>query len=189
MPELRVGEVTIRPSEDHRRRSARGAATGIGVVLLPIGLIVGGLTHVWGVLALCVLATLIAALLSYMGQGHNQLFIGPRGIRRIVRDSDLTATWASLRGVEVKIPGNRIVAFTISTSGLLVEPRRRRPSRATQALTRNRPEGFDLRLDRAAADDVVAAIAERRPDLAGLADWERQSHPGTGRGGTQPGGA
>ncbi|MGH7692242.1 MAG: hypothetical protein ACRENY_06445 [Candidatus Dormibacteria bacterium] len=178
LAEEQPGEVRIRPTEAHRRRVAMGAAFGVGVVLIPVGLVLGLLSRSVGVGLLCVLATAVAGATSYMGQGHNEVFVGPRGLRRVARNCDMIATWGALRGVQVKVPGNRIVAFSVTTSGgLVVESRNRHQSHSVRALIRHPPEGFELRLDRQAADAVVAAIAERRPEVGGLADWERASRP------------
>ncbi|HVB14426.1 MAG TPA: hypothetical protein VNH38_06705 [Candidatus Dormibacteraeota bacterium] len=174
---VRAGEVRIRPTDAHRRRASVGAGAGIGVVLVPIGLLVGVFTHTWGVLLIGVFATAMASVASYIGQGHNEVFVGPRGIRRVARNCDLIASWRSLQGVGVKVPGNRIVVFTVSTTGVEVERLTKRHSNASEAVERHPPEGFEFRFDRAAADALVTAIAERRPDLQGLADWASVSRP------------
>jgi hypothetical protein len=103
-------------------------------VLVPVGAALGLLTHSWSTLLVCVFATILVGVAPYMGQGHNEVLVGPRGVRRVARDCDLVATWPSLRAVEVKVSGNRIVVFTLETTGVLVErltkdrgPREARP--------------------------------------------------------------
>jgi hypothetical protein len=171
------GEITIRPSLAHRQRSALGAGGVIGAVLLVPGLLLGLLLHDWSPLVLFIFTAGVVAISSFLGQGHNEVFVGPRGVRRVSRDCDLTASWPSLRGLTVRVPGHRIVVFTLDTTGVEVERLRSGHSNAAQSLVRHPPEGFQLRLDREAADALVAEIARRRPDLKGVADWERSSRP------------
>ncbi|HVC38725.1 MAG TPA: hypothetical protein VNH20_01965 [Candidatus Dormibacteraeota bacterium] len=174
---VRPGEVAIRPMDAHRRRAALGAGTGIGAVLVPVGIVIGVLTHTWGVLLIGAFAAVMAAVASYIGQAHNQVFVGARGIRRVSRDCALTASWPSLQGVEVKIPGNRIVVFALTSTGVDVEPLHKRHSNAVEALLRHPPQGLEFRLDRSAADSLIREIGERRPDLVGIAEWSRSSRP------------
>jgi hypothetical protein len=171
------GEVRIRPSIAYRRRTSISAGATIAAVLLPISVLLAFLSQDWSVLLLCAFAAVLASVGSFFGQAHNEVFVGPRGIRRVSRDCDLTATWPSLRAVEVRVPGNRIVAFTLSTTGLLVERLTKGHSNAAEAMVRNPPEGFELRLEREAADALMAKIWERRRDLPGLSDWARVSRP------------
>ncbi len=174
---LHEGEIRIRPSTAHRRRAALSAGITVGAVLVPVGLVLGVLSHNWGVLVLCVFASVVVVLASFLGQAHNEVFVGPRGIRRVSRDCDLVASWSSLRGVEVRIPGNRIVVFTIDTSGVDVERLKKGHSNSAEALVRHPPEGFEFRLEREAADALVEQIAERRPKLKGVENWNRASRP------------
>ncbi|MGC2193017.1 MAG: hypothetical protein WA751_11875 [Candidatus Dormiibacterota bacterium] len=174
---VRPGEVRIRTSIAHRRRAAIAAGSAVGAVLVPVGLVVGVLTHAWSVLLLCVFASVLASAASFFGQGTNEVFVGPEGVRRVYGDCDLVFTWPSLQALEVKVPGNRIVVFALSSTGALVEPTRRGRSRAVSALERHPPETFEFRLDRGATDALVAAIAARRPDIDGLANWARASRP------------
>lgn len=112
-------------------------------MLVPVGAALGLLTHSWSTLLVCVFATILVGVAPYMGQGHNEVLVGPRGVRRVARDCDLIATWPSLRAVEVKVPGNRIVVFTLETAGVLVERLTKDRDRAkpAQALVRHPPEG------------------------------------------------
>ena len=148
-------------------------------MLVPVGGALGLLTHSWSTLLVCVFATILVGVAPYMGQGHNEVLVGPRGVRRVARDCDLIATWPSLRAVEVKVPGNRIVVFNLETAGVLVErltkdrgPREARPGPGAAP-----PGGIQFRLDREAADALGAEGSQRRPDLGGLAEWERASRP------------
>ncbi|MGH7643662.1 MAG: hypothetical protein ACRENX_11770 [Candidatus Dormibacteria bacterium] len=170
-------ELRIRSSEVHRRRAAFSAGTTVGAVLIPVGLVLTLLSRNWAVLLLCLFATILVAVASYIGQGHNEIFVGPRGIRRVVRNCDLVATWASLESVEVTIPGNRIVVFTVNTTGVTVERLTRGHSNQAENLVRHPPEGFQLRFERQAADALVGMIAERRPRLKGIREWEKSSRP------------
>jgi hypothetical protein len=171
------GEVRIGQSTEHRRRAAISAGATVGTVLVPVGVVLTLLSQDWSVLALCVFATALVAVGSYFGQAHNEVFVGPRGIRRVSRDCDLTATWPSLRSLDVNVPGNRIVKFTLETDGLVVERLTKGHSNAAEALVRNPPEGFNFQLERSAADALIAKISERRRDLKGIADWSRSSRP------------
>jgi hypothetical protein len=174
---LHEGEVRIRPSTAHRRRAAFSAGITVGAVLGPVGLVLAILSHNWGVLVLCVFASAVIVFASFFGQAHNEVFVGPRGIRRVSRDCDLVASWSALRSVEVKVPGNRIVVFTVNTTGVDVERLTRGHSNSAEALVRHPPEGFEFRLEREAADALVAQIAERRPELKGVGNWDRASRP------------
>lgn len=171
------GERTIRPSFAHRRRAALAAGLAVGAVIVPLSLLVGLLTHAWTPLPLCVFVTLLVVVASFNGQGHNEVFVGPRGVRRRSRDGDLIASWPSLESLEVTVPGNRIVVFTLYSSGIAVERSNKGHSNRAEAMLRHPPEGFELRLDRGGADALVAEISSRRPNLKGLAQWERASRP------------
>jgi hypothetical protein len=173
----REGEVTIRSSTAHRQRSAISAGGSIGAVLVVPGVLLGLLTHDWSPLVVFVFTAGVVGIASFVGQGHNEVFVGPRGVRRVSRNCNLTATWSSLRGLKVRVPGHRIVVFTLDTTGIQVERLGTGHSNWAEILARHPPEGFDLRLDREAADALVAEIAGRRPDLKGLVDWERSSRP------------
>jgi hypothetical protein len=43
-------------------------------------------------------------------------------------------------------------------------------------MIKNMPEGLEMRLDRASADQLVAEVAKRRPELRGLDSWPTASH-------------
>ena len=146
-------------------------------MLVPVGGALGLLTHSWSTLLVCVFATILVGVAPYMGQGHNEVFVGPRGVRRVARDCDLIATWPSLRAVEIKVSGNRIVVFNLETAGVLVERLTKDRAKPAQALVRNPPEGSQFRLDREAADALGAEGSQRRPDLGGLAECEQASRP------------
>jgi hypothetical protein len=176
---LREGETAIRPTFAHQRRAALAAGAGVGVVIVPFGLVVALLTHDWSLIPLCVFVTLLVMVASFIGQSHNQVFVGPRGLRREARDCDLIAPWESLTGLEVRVPGNRIVVFNVLADEMLVERRSTGRSNRAESLVRHPPEGFDLRLDRHAADTLVTEISRRRPDLEGLKQWEKSSRPTT----------
>lgn len=149
----------------------------MAAVLVPLGLIAGVLIGTWSPLALAIFTGLLVTVASYLGQGRNELFVGPRGIRRRSRNCDLTATWPSLRRLVVNVPGNRIVAFRLDTTGLSVERLTTWHSNSAEALVRHPPDGFDFRLDRGSADALVEEVSRRRPDLAGLAEWPEASRP------------
>jgi len=176
-PDVQAGEIRIRPSVAHRRRAALSAAVAVGSVLLPVGLLLGILSRSWGVLLVFLFAAVMVAVSSFVGQAHNEIFVGPLGLRRVSRNCSLLATWQSLERLDVKIPGNRIVAFTLVTSGVSVKRLTTGHSNAAEALVRHPPEGFELRFDREAADAVVDEISRRRPDLTGASDWETASRP------------
>jgi len=171
------GEVRIGESTAHRRRAAISAGATVGAVLVPFGVVLTLLSQDWSVLGLCIFATALVAVGSFFGQAHNEVFVGPRGIRRVSRNCDLTATWPSLRSLDVTVPGNRIVKFTLETNGLVVERLTKGHSNAAEALVRNPPEGFHFQLEREAADALIAKISERRRDLKGIADWSQSSRP------------
>ncbi|MGC1183764.1 MAG: hypothetical protein WBA31_01250 [Candidatus Dormiibacterota bacterium] len=171
------GERTIRPSLAHRQRAALAAGIAVGAVIVPLSVVVGLLAHAWTLIPLCVFVTLLVVVASFNGQRHNEVFVGPRGVRRQTRDGDLIASWPSLASLEVTVPGNRIVAFTLQTSGIVVERTKKGHSNRAESLLRHPPEGFELRLDRGAADALVAEISSHRPRLKGLAQWERASRP------------
>lgn len=173
----RDGEITIRPSMRHRQRAALSAGAVVGAVLLPVGLLVVVILHAWSVVLLAAFTALLATVASFLGQGRQQVFVGPSGIRRVASDCDLSASWSSLRRLTVDVPGNRIVAFSLDTTGLAVERLATRHSNAAEALERHPPQGFQFRLDREAADALVAEVARRRPELSGLVEWERASRP------------
>jgi hypothetical protein len=172
-----LAEIRIRPALAHRRRAAIAAGFSVGAVIVPLSLIVGLLAHVWTLIPLCVFATLLVVAASYTGQGHNEVFVGPHGVRRQTRDGDLIAPWPSLESLEVTVPGNRIVVFTLQTTGIVMERSRKGHSNRAEAMVRHPPDGFHLRLDRVAADALVAEIARRRPNLKGLSQWDRASRP------------
>jgi len=170
-------ELRIRPAPEQRARAALTAALWVGLLLLPVGLVMALLARslVWvGVLEGW--AVLLAAL-SYFGQAHNAVFVGDAGIRRISRGCNVTAPWAHLESVEVSLPGHRIVVLKINSDDFQVKKRGRGRSRAAEVMQRYAPEGFQFRLDRASADRLVSSIARRRPDLPGVASWERDSRP------------
>lgn len=171
------GELAIQPSRAHRQRAAISAGGVVAAVLLPIGLVVLVIVHSGSVLLLAAFTALVATVASFVGQGRNQVFVGPRGVRRVSSDCDLVASWGSLCQLTVQVPGNRFVSFTLDTTGVAVERLSTRHSNAAEALARHPPEGFHLRLDREAADALIAEVARRRPELSGLAEWERASHP------------
>ncbi|MFZ0994580.1 MAG: hypothetical protein WAO09_01170 [Candidatus Dormiibacterota bacterium] len=171
------GEVRIRPPGAHRLRAATSAGGVMAAVLVPLGLIAWVLIGTWSPLALAIFTVLLVTVASYLGQGRNELFVGPRGIRRRARNCDLTASWPSLRCLVVNVPGNRIVAFRIDTSGLAVERLTTWHSNSAEALVRHPPNGFDFRLDRESADALVDEVSRRRPDLVGLAEWPEASRP------------
>ena len=172
------GEVCIRESTAYRRRVALTAGATVGAVLVPVGLVLSLLSRDWSVLGLCVFAAALVSVSSFVGQGHNEVFVGARGIRRVSRDCDLIATWNALQAVEVRVPGNRIVVFTLDTTGLVVERLTRGHSNAAEAMLRNPPQGFELRLERVAADALMAKVSQHRSDVKGLAEWARVSRPG-----------
>jgi hypothetical protein len=171
------GEVRIRPPAAHRLRAATSAGGVMAAVLVPLGLIAGFVIGTWSPLALALFTVLLVTFASYSGQARNELFVGPKGIRRRARNCDLTASWTSLRRLVVKVPGNRIVAFRLDTTGLRVERLTTGHSNAAEALVRHPPEGFEFRLDRESADALVDEVSRRRPDLAGVADWPGASRP------------
>ncbi|HEY6538630.1 MAG TPA: hypothetical protein VI138_06275 [Candidatus Dormibacteraeota bacterium] len=149
----------------------------MGAILVPVALVVGLLSHTWSVILLAILATIWVGVSSFVGQGHNEVFVGPRGIRRVVRDCEMIASWPSLEGLAVEVPGVRIVVFNLETRGITVHPTGRHRSHRTDALIRHPPQGMAFRLDREAADALVALIGERRPDVRGLAEWSTVSRP------------
>ncbi len=173
----REGETAIRPSPAHRRRAALSAGALVAALLSPLGLILGLLSGDWAPLFLFAFSGVVVAGASFIGQGHNQVFVGPEGIRRVARSCDLTAPWGSLRQLRVRTPGERIVVFSLTTTGIDVRRLTSGHSNAAEALVRHPPEGFDFRLDRASADRLVEEIARRRPELSGIADWSRSSRP------------
>ena len=174
----------MRPPSSHRLRAAISAGGVMAAVLVPIGLIAGVLIGTWSPLALAFFTGVFVTVASYLGQGRNELFVGPRGIRRRARNCDLTATWPSLRRLVVNVPGYRIVAFRLDTTGLSVERLTTWHSNGAEALVRHPPEGFDFRLDRGSADALVEEVSRRRPDLAGLAEWPETSRPSAVTAGT-----
>jgi|GEM_PF-3864474 len=171
------GEVRISPPAAHRLRAATSAGGVMAAVLVPLGLVAWVLIGTWSPLALGVFTVLLVIVASYLGQGRNELFVGPKGIRRRARNCDLTASWPSLRRIVVSVPGNRIVAFRLDTSGLEVERLTTWHSNSAEAMVRHPPDGFDFRLDRESADALVEEVSRRRPDLAGLAEWPATSRP------------
>ncbi len=168
-------EVRIRPSERERFRAASAVARTLGVLCLPVGVILALLARdpVWIVVVEA--WPLIAGVTSYFGQGHNAVFVGDHGIRRISRGCAVIAPWSDLTRIEVSIPGNRIVVFKIDSSSLEIQKLTRGRSRAARAMIKNSPSGFELRLDRASADALVGQIASRRPGLEGLSTWPTAS--------------
>lgn len=173
-------EVRIRPSERERGRAAVSVTRTLGLLCLPIGVILALLSRdpVWIVVVEA--WPVIAGVMSYFGQGHNAVFLGDQGIRRISRGCSVIAPWSDLTGVAVSIPGNRIVVFRIESSRMDIRKLTRGRSRAARAMTRNAPSGFELRLDRASADALVGQIASRRPGLDGLSTWSTASRLPTG---------
>ncbi|NNM97852.1 MAG: hypothetical protein HKL89_09660 [Candidatus Dormibacteraeota bacterium] len=170
-------ELRIRPAPEQRARAALTAAMWVGLLLLPVGLLMAllarslvwvGILEGWAVLL---------AFLSYFGQGHNAVFVGGAGIRRVSRGCNVTAPWAELESLEVSLPGHRIVVIKINSADFQVRKRGRGRSRAADVMQRYVPEAFQFRLDRASADRLVSSIARQRPDLPGITSWERDSRP------------
>lgn len=173
-------EYRIRPSARERARAAALAARALALLSLPVGLVMAVLTRslVW-VLVVEVWAVL-AGVLSYFGQSHNAVYVGDNGVRRISRGCSVIAPWAALTAIHVSVPGHRIVVFRLDASELLIKKLSRGPSRAAIAMTKNVPDGLELRLDRASADSLVELITERRPGLEGLQQWATSSRPAAG---------
>ena len=170
-------ELRIRPSDEQRARAALLAARSIAFFLIPVGVILSLLAGSWAWLVLFAFCPVLLAALSYFGQGHNAVFVGDSGVRRISRGCHVLAPWDELQSIAVRVPGHRIVVFTLESSDLKVKKVGRGRSRVADAMNRNIPEGFELRLDRASVDRLVEEIRHRRPDLHGLATWEKDSHP------------
>ncbi len=170
-------EMKLPQSQRVKVRSALTASGLMAVILLPVGLLLGFLAHsfVWLVFFEAWAALLFC--LSYFGQGRNEVFLGPGGIRRNFQGSDVTARWSELSKVQVRVPGNAIVVFTLEADQVDVE-RGRGGGRNYRMLIRHPPEGFDFRLDRQAADLLMDAIGQRRPGLPGLEEWPTASRPG-----------
>ncbi|MGH7608988.1 MAG: hypothetical protein ACREOD_03440 [Candidatus Dormibacteria bacterium] len=171
-------EMVITSSVQHRLRAALSAGGAVGLLFLPFGVVLGLLTHTIGWLVVFELSAALVCVTSFTGQRHNQVFVGPGGLRRVVQRCSLVASWPNLTRLEVKSPGNRVVSLTVVCDALRVQP----PSsgglsKEAQAMTRHPPAGFTVRMERAAADRLVAEVAKRRPGLSGLAEWDRASRP------------
>lgn len=153
------------------------AALWVGLLLLPVGLVLTLLarTLVW--LGMLESWAVLVACLSFFGQAHNAVFVGDAGVRRVSRGCNVTAPWADLESLEVRLPGNRIVVFQINSADFRIRKRGYGRSRAADVMSRHAPEGFEFRLDRQSADQLVTHLAQRRPDLVGLSSWERDSRP------------
>lgn len=170
-------EVRLRPSSRERWRAALSAARVLALLLIPVGVVMALVTGSWGWLLLLELWAAFSAVLSYVGQGHNAVFVGDLGVRRITKGCSVTATWAGLAGVEVAIPGKRIVVFQLCCRDYRIERSGWGGQRNLEALRRNPPDGIKLRLDRETADTLIGMVRERRPDLAGLSSWDTDSRP------------
>ena len=170
-------EIRIRPEPEQRARAAVTAALWVGLLLLPVGIVLTLLARSLAWLALLEGWSVLVACLSYFGQGHNAVFVGEAGVRRVSRGCDVTAPWADLESLEVSLPGHRIVVFKINSADFRIRRRGHGRSRAADVMTRHAPEGFEFRLDRRSADQLVSQLAQRRPELRGLSSWERDSRP------------
>ncbi len=170
-------EVRLRPSDRERLRGALSAAGTVALLMIPVGLVLGLLTGSLLWLVVLEFWAVFSAGLSYAGQGHNAVFVSDKGIRRVFQSCSVSAPWAGLSGVEVTIPGQRIVVFRVNAADCQVQRVGWGGRRAAEALRRNPPDGFKLRLDRATADALVTMIRARRPDLPGLSSWEQESRP------------
>ena len=175
-------EVRLRPSRRERWRGAWSAARVLALLLVPVGVVLALVTGSWGWLLVLEMWALLSAGLSYVGQGHNAVYVGDLGVRRVARGCSVTATWSGLEGVEVTIPGQRIVVFQLNSDDYRIERSGFGSQRNLEALRRNPPDGIKLRLDRQTADTLVTMVRARRPDLKGLSDWDRLSRPGGGIG-------
>ncbi len=173
-------EVRLRPSPRERWRAAWSAAGVLALLLIPVGVLLALVTGSWGWLLVLEMWALFAAGLSYVGQAQNAVYVGELGVRRITKGCSVTATWSGLAGVEVTIPGQRIVVFQLNGHDYRIERSGWGSRRNLEALRRNPPDGIKLRLDRQTADTLVTMVRERRPDLSGLSDWDRLSWPGGG---------
>ncbi|MHB1523512.1 MAG: hypothetical protein ACYCS9_10150 [Candidatus Dormibacteria bacterium] len=171
-------EVRLRPSPQERWRAAWSAARVLALLMIPVGVVLALLTGSWGWLLVLEMWALLSAVLSYVGQGQNAVYVGELGVRRITKGCSVTATWSGLEGVEVTIPGQRIVVFQLNGSDYRLDRSGWGSRRNLEALRRNPPDGIKLRLDRRTADTLVTMVREHRPDLSGLADWDRLSRPG-----------
>lgn len=169
-------EVRIRPAPAERLRGALSASGIMAAAMFVVGVLLWLLSGSFGWLLVLELWAVLSAFLSYFGQGYNAVFVGDQGVRRVTRGLNLTAPWAALTGVEVEIPGERIVALKVKSTQFSVRRTGVGSRRAAQAMERNTPEGFRFRLDRAGADALVGLIAQHRPDLPGLTQWQRDSH-------------
>lgn len=170
-------EVRIRPSPSDRLRGALSASGMMAAAMVVVGVLLWLLTGTPSWLVVLELWAILSAFLSYFGQGHNAVFVGDGGIRRVTRGLNLTAPWPALTGVAVEVPGDRIVVFKVTSSRFSIQRTGVGARRAAEAMERNAPDGFRFRLDRAGADALVRLISERRPGLPGLAEWERASRP------------
>ncbi len=168
-------ELRIRPPGRERARAAALAARTLALLSLPVGLVLSFLTGSFMWVIVVEGWAVLAGVMSYFGQAHNAVFVGAAGVRRISRGCTVTAQWSDLRRIEVSIPGNRIVVFRLDSSSLEITKLTRGRSRAAKAMTKNMPEGFEMRLDRASADLLVAEIRRRRPELEGLESWATAS--------------
>ena len=170
-------ELRIRPSDQQRARAALMGAGSVALIVLPLGFVFSLLAHSWAWLVLLACWPLLLVALSFFGQGHNAVFVGDAGLRRVSRGCHVIAPWADLESIQVAVPGYHIVVFKVESSNLKIKKVGRGHSRVADAMVRNVPEGFELRLDRASVDHLVAEIRQRRPDLQGLATWEEDSRP------------
>ena len=176
-------EVRLRPSPRERWLAAWSAARVLALLLIPVGVVLALLTGSWGWLLVLEMWAVLSAVLSYVGQGQNAVYVGELGVRRITKGCSVTATWSGLEGVEVTIPGQRIVVFQLNCSDYRLDRSGWGSRRNLEALRRNPPDGIKLRLDRQTADTLVTMVREHRPDLSGVSDWDWTSRPS---GGVQP---
>jgi hypothetical protein len=152
-------------------------AGSVALIMLPLGVVFSLLAHSWVWLVVLACWPVLLVALSFFGQGHNAVFVGEVGLRRVSRGCHVIAPWADMESIQVAVPGFHIVVFKVESSDLKIRKVGRGRSRVADAMVRNVPEGFELRLDRASVDHLVAEIRQRRPDLPGLATWEKDSRP------------
>lgn len=174
-------EVRLRPSERERLRGAVSGAWVLALLMVPVGAVMALLTGTFAWLVVLEMWALVSVALSYFGQGHNAVFVGNRGIRRVVHGCTITARWPGLTAVEVRVPGRRLVDFQVLADDLQIERTGWGGRRQQRMLEAHPPDGLRVRLDRATADALISLIRERRPGLRGLEDWERDSHPSSSR--------